>query len=81
MKNDVRVGDYFYFSGNNFSVIGVDYFFNELDEITTRNCLGRKNHFDYDSIYGKKCIKVYHGSSSIKVEYDNGIPMVWGDNI
>ena len=156
MMNNVRVGDYFYFSGNNFSVIGVNriqfitsinvsddegsrriysrfldddsfnsfqegsiyfnqcikvddvrnfgigdkirymgdddklgvqeiievhYFFNELDEITTRNCFGGKNRFDYDSVYGRRCVMVYYGSGGFKTEYDNGIPVVWGDEL
>lgn len=152
--NNIRVGDYFYFSGNNFSVIGVNriqvitnisnydssrrihsryldddsfnsfqegsiyfnqcirvddvrnfgigdkirymgdddklgvqeiievsYWFNELDEIRTKNYFGGKNRFDYDSVYGRRCVMVYYGSGGFKTEYDNGIPVVWEDNI
>ena len=48
--------------------------------ITTINDVGRKNHFDYDSIYGKKCVLV-KVSFGVDFKYDNGIPVVWEDNI
>ena len=60
-------------------IIEVHYFFNELDEITTKNYFGGKNRFDYDSVYGRRCVMVYYGSGGFKTEYDNGIPVVWDE--
>ena len=64
-------------------IIEVSYFFGGLDEITTRNKFDEKNHFDYDSVYGRKCMMVYYGSVVVNelVEYENGVPIVWGDEV
>jgi hypothetical protein len=79
---DFKVGDKIKYCGAEWSPLGVQEITN-IDSylfITTINDVGRKNHFDYDSIYGKKCVlvKVSFGAD---FKYDNGIPMVWEDNI
>jgi hypothetical protein len=79
---DFKVGDKIRYMSAEGSPLGIQEITN-IDSywfITTINDVGRKNHFDYDSIYGKKCVLV-KVSFGVDFEYDNGIPMVWGDEL